>query len=313
MLLLLATGTWLINNPQRVSGRHWQGSTACIHWAKKLEGRKLSGVYSLTCTVSPRKLTGSSLTAQYLEFTGAPKDESLCVDPSLDGYRTPGEQYCIGWWGIVLSDGRMFPRLGNSPSSGPLDYDYCYSLEAGPGSSLHLPKAQPTIHDLYFYQGDLYDRDVFTNVMLKTDYGTCTLNGTTLTHPDKTLAGNETQITNVRIAYEAIPISCEQASLVKTMTEFYDCINFVTAANPQEALCYSNRIPQVNADKISGYKAESQVYYGQYINSGCESVFVQRMAALDRCQQIVKADLRTACEPKVSHPATGVERVTKSV
>jgi hypothetical protein len=83
----------------------------------------------------------------------------------------------------------------------------------------------------------------------------------------------------------------------------------VTIANASLYTCYSNETPIVVDGKITGYKKELQVYVGQYINGNCENAYVQRMAALNRCNDIVSDKLRTACMPKVSQPFENVTRV----
>lgn len=282
------------------------GSPECLSWVKKIEGRNYSGIYSLGCSLSARKIANSSLTAQYLEYSGAPKDTSVCIDPYFTSPPTPGSEYCVNWYGVVLSNGETLHGLGSKDSPTPIEYDYCYSARIDVQN-----KQQPTIHDLYYYQGALYDRDVFKSVEFKTAYGTCLLNGTTLSRSDKTV--NTAYITNVKIDYNGFPKDCRTVTIGRAADDSISCAVLVTIANASLDACYSNGTPLVTNGKITGYKKELQVYVGQYINGDCENAYVQRMAALNRCDDIVSDKLRTSCKPKVAQPFADVTRVSTAL
>jgi hypothetical protein len=283
--------------------KHITGSKECISLVKKKEGSNFSGIHSLECTLTPRKIGNSSLTAQYLEYGGAPKDKGVCIDPGFTIPHPEESKYCVSFAGTVLSDGKMYQGVGDKNSATPIEYDYCYS------SRLNLSsQPKPTKHDLYFYQGTLYDRDVFTKVDYKTPYGTCILNGTTLYHPGK--SGNTEYVTNVKTDYSGFPKDCKTATIGQPADDFLNCAVLVTVANASLDPCHSNDTPIVANGKITGYKTESQVYVGQYTNGDCENAYVQRMAALNRCEDIASDKLRASCKPKVSQPFEDVTRVS---
>lgn len=292
--------------------KHFKGTAECIALARKNEGNLMAGVYSLECTLSPRKLANSSLSAQYLAYSGSPRDSSVCDIDSIEFPAPPDYKYCIANSGIVTGDGKFYQGVGvnNGTPTIPLDYDYCYSARP------FLPsQPKPTTHDLYYYQGAVYDRDVYNNVDLKTPYGTCMLNGTMVYHPgfDNGKYVSPVYITNVKVDYRGFPKDCLTITLGRAADDFLQCSEIVTAANASLDACYDNHSLIVTKGKITGFKTEFQLYVGQYRNGSCEEVYVQRMAALNRCNDIVSAKLRTACEPKVSQPSEDVKRVSTQI
>jgi len=285
--------------------KHISGSQECISLAKKIEGTKFSGVYSLSCTLTPRKIANSTLTAQYLEYSGAPKDKGICFDAGALLPPAEGSKYCVSFTGTMVSNGKIYPGVGAKAIVTLLNYDYCYSTR------LILPtRLKPSSQDLYFYRGTLYDRDTFNNTQYKTPYGTCVLNGTTLYQTNKT---NGNYITNVKIDYIGFPKDCKTVMIGRPADDSLDCATLVTAANASLGACYSSDTPIVVNGKITGYQTEYQAYVGQTKNGDCEDAYVQRMAALDQCQYIANATLKSSCEPKVSQPSYGVQRVNSTL
>ena len=281
-------------SPGLLNGKHFTGSQACIDLVKKREGDNFKKIYNLTCTLEPRAIGNSTLGAQYFSYGGTPKDRSNCNLDVADNWNN----YCPVGAGVVLSDGRTYDGIGvDDPKAlnmQPTAYDYCYSslLPDAP-----LPK--PTSKDLYFYKGQLYDRVVYKNVIRKTSFGNCILNGTSLSR------GSSRLITNVTVGYKNFPTSCASFMIGKKIDTSQACSEILTAAQASLTECYSNSQPVQEHGIITSYKVQP----GSYLNGDCESVYVQRMAALDRCQSIVDAKLRAECRPKVLQPSSTVTRV----
>jgi hypothetical protein len=281
------------------NGKHLNGSQACISYVKQFEGKDFEKIYSLSCHLEPRTIANSNLQAYYLEYDGTPKNAGDCLDPGID---PSAHYYCPGWWGIVLSNGKKYPELGNKMSILPLEYDYCYGNRI-PG----LPRPVPSLHDLYFYKGDLYDRDVYKDVQVKTPFGTCALNGTSLANQSADGDLNQFIVTNVIVSYESFPNDCIAATIGKSTDDEQMCIDLVTAAHANLNACYSNQSPIVVDNKITGYKTENQLYIGQHINGDCQTAFTQHMAALNQCQSVAD-NLKDACTKEIDRPFNNITR-----
>lgn len=240
-----------------------------------------------------------------LDYTGTPKDSSVCQNLGDSLPVPPDSQYCVSWSGVVLSNGQAIKEVGDSQVSIPIEYDYCYSSRIG-----QLTTSPPTSHDLYYYQGSLYNRDVFKNVVYKTEFGTCILNGTTLYHSDQD--GNDVFVTDVKITYKGFPQNCEQATIGHPAGDDGDCAILTSMANANLDNCHVTDEAIIHSGKmITGYKPAQGLQPGQYETYyDCENAYVQRMAALNQCAAITQQSLRDACYPKVVRPFDGVTRVT---
>src|ERR1019366_109046 len=86
------------------------GSSSCVSWVRKIEGSNKYDNYSLYCSFSPEKIANSSLAAQFLQFSGAPKGVTGCLNSASNSssYSTD----CIEFAGTVLSDGSYFEGIG---------------------------------------------------------------------------------------------------------------------------------------------------------------------------------------------------------
>lgn len=286
--------------------KNFIGSDECISLVQQKEGANFSGIHNLTCTVTPRSVANESIGAQYLEYSGTPVDESICIDPFMAPEPDFQATYCVQFSGIVTSDGKFYTALGSLDSQVPIEYDYCYGLRSGFAS-----KIVPTTHDIYRYQGELYDRDIYEDTAITTPFGTCVLNGTTLYRPDTD--GNIMFISNVSVDYVGFPKDCSSIMIGRPIHESLHCEVMLTAANASLDTCYTNRSPIVENGVVAGYKTEYQLYVGQYVQGDCEDVYVQRMAALGRCQEIVDAKFQADCTAKITQPFERVTRVTSAL
>lgn len=277
------------------AARQFSGSKECVSYAQKVEGKTFDGVHTLNCTLSPRKIGNSALAAQYLEFSGAPNDQSACMDPGVQLPPDPESKYCIDFYGVALSDGRIFQGVGSSPLPIQTD-DYCHGYN-GVASSVTPPPA----YDLYFYKGNLYDRRVFANTQIKTRFGTCILNGTRITRPqyncDNLSCTSVITLTNMTVSYIGMPNACPSPS----SEDFFDCVDLVTAATASlSGACYTD-----NA-----------------VNNDCEKVYVERMAELNRCQEVPDTlmkgrpenrTMRDMCKQEVVRPGLGIIRINGAI
>lgn len=311
IIFLFSLGATFHYVPQLHFLKNYHGSSECISWAKKIEGKNISGVHTLDCKLSPKTIGNSNLKAQYLEYSGAPRDKEVCnvIDPGFSpGSLPPDYKYCTGWWGIVLSNGRSYSGLGDIQNGTPdlLSYDHCYSNSY----ASYAPKA--SIHDLYIYQNDLYERDVFNNVKSDNPFGRCTLNGTTIYR--YLSDSNVHYTTNVKVDYKGFPNDCRDASIGKSFEQYQQCVDLVTAAHATLDACYSNIWPKPSKNNvITRYETQKLVYWGQSIWGDCESVYVQRMAALNRCAEITIEKLRDLCGPLVNHPDQFTTRIASKI
>lgn len=319
------------------SPNQYSGSAECINDVKKLEGATLQGVHTLHCSLEPRTIGNSHLTAQYLSYYGEPgSNPERCadIDKSFLGNAGDYYKYCVGNQGVITSDGKFYPGVGNNDPSTVSGYDYCYSTEYTQfvhdnGDILRddfKPGAAPSIHDLYFYQGQLYDRDVYQHASFQTQFGTCTLNGTTLTdYTGKVCGPNKNDgcytggvITNVTVGYSGFPTTCQTAAIGHTQQEADYCISLVTAANASLHDCDANwgfvlgpPNPKAHPTNTEDY----QIVLGfkpsySYANDRCTNAYLMRMAVLDRCQEISDAGERSTCETDKTAPSGDVRRVT---
>lgn len=287
------------------------GSKECVTWVKKIEGDNFTKIYKLDCSLTPRRIANSSLAANYLHYIGQIKG-GCPIDPGFSGGSEPPG--CTSWAGTVLNNGKRYNGVGDKQVYVPSRMDYCYD------NLLDIkPSVAPTSHDLYFYQGDLYDRDVFNNTEVKTPYGSCLLNGTTIyrPNPDITQHGGVGQLftSNVVVQYKNFPKDCFTVTIGHPADDELTCIDYITAANGNLDSCHTNKTPLVVDGKITGYKSELQVYDGQYTNGDCESVFVERMAALNQCQNVhitkfLATNTDVNCMSWITHPAEGVTRIS---
>ncbi len=298
-VLAMGCGIWVWSS----NGKHISGSSACIALVKQIEGAKFDSIYTLKCTLEPRKIANSNLNAQYYNYSGFFKDPEGCSG-SLDSATFPPLPPCPGGNGVILSNGQRYAGLGTQGSidDRPFDYDECYN---GTGGIDVLDPPVPTTRDLYFYKGDLWDRDIYRNSPVKTVIGTCLVNGTTLTnysHTENSIA----IYTNVIVSYPNFPNNCSGVPIGSDGDDFYKCVNLVTAARGDLVVCRSGLdIVQTKDFKIKGYKQGAPGMATPW----CESSYVQRMAALHACDTIADIALRDKCSPLVYHPYAGTTRV----
>ena len=300
VLIILGAGCFALvrsNTAQRLTG-----TAACITLVKQIEGDKFNSIHSLKCTLEQRKIGNSTLTAQYYSYTGFFKDPDGCVGPIDPGF-SPGLPVCPQGDGVILSNGRRYVGLGSREKvdDRPFDYDECYN---GTGGIDVLYPPVPTTRDLYFYKGDLWDRDVYRNVPVKTVVGTCFINGTTLTN--YAAAGGTTHYTNVVASYPNFPSNCAGVPIGSSGDDYYKCVNLVTAARADLTVCRSG----LDIVETKDYKIQSYTQGAPGMPTPwCEASYVQRMAALNRCGEIADVALREKCAPLVYHPYEGTTRI----
>jgi hypothetical protein len=298
---LLLTGSILL-------ALHWNASpkgdasAECRQLVQRIEGAQYHKILTLNCTYEPRTIGNSTTGAHFFDYGGETADSKrgACFDPGM----TPDiKVYCPSGAGIVTADGKIYFGLGYKEDITPLDYDYCYSGRRNHDGD----KAKPTVSDLYFYGDKLYNRDVFKNVTVKTSFGNCLLNGTTLADADR-----ET-ITNVTVDYQGFPAECQQASTGKKVKDYTECVYLVTSAKQTLDVCYPMST-LINKDGIiTGWHDEHLLYKGQLVEGDCEGVYVQRMAALDKCPQINDAKMRASCQPKIAAPGDRIRRIRETI
>lgn len=309
-------------NPQ------YSGSQACIAYARKIEGTIFSGVHTLHCTLTPESIGNSTLSAWHLEYYGAPKDDpERCndIDKGFWGDAADRYRYCLDYSGIVLSDGQIIAGFAYDEPTVYAGSQYCFmdSSDASVNDALKQPGQGPTKTDLYFYNGHLYQRYVFDNVHVRTKFGTCIVNGTTLTR-DATICDGmscvgEDDVTNATVSYEGFPTSCAAQIIGATAFDVESCINLVTAANasPTECDAYphlyetgrgSDGRPEndVSLQTIGTAKTDNPFT----ITNECWQTYIDRMAELGRCNELSDPDQRTACVAETATHALGITRAT---
>jgi hypothetical protein len=298
------------------ASKDFTGTSTCISWVKKIEGSNYNANYSLKCTFSPEKIANSSLTAQFLQFSGTPKGVTNCLEDLASALSISSEN-CFEFDGTVLSNGSYFEGIGgDTPAQVPQDYDYCYSSRLSESSG--YPK--PSVSDLYFYQGKLYDRYVYKNAAYETKIGTCIINGTTLLG-FYTLDTSESFITNVKVAYHGFQSNCNVTGNKYNGENYSDCYSLVTAANAslvnacigyQQEVSYSGNSQsdfQIIFPAPPTVAQEGQ----EDATTGCINSYIQRMAALNQCQTINVPSFKNDCLPLISHPDDYTKRVTTPI
>ncbi len=274
--------------------------SACKNVVKQIVGNDYAKIKSLNCSLQNVDIGNSDLIAQAYKFDAGSGDHQGCLDPGMVGGRY--DSYCASGNGVILSDGRIFKHLTGNSVVAPKGTDPCYGVNKG--------NIEPTIRDLYFYNEQLYDRNVYKDVKIELFDGVCTLNGTSLyreglTSPADINVTRET-ITNVTASYSGFTGDCINSGDKSYYFNGFECAVLFTAVSENTEYCFNNAVmitgPMRGEFEKPGERAEA-------LRQSCTDAYVERKATLDKCADIGDGILRITCQEKTTHPAPGVTRV----
>lgn len=262
----------------------------------KKDSSIFEGVDSAHCTFEPMAIANPSLTARYYTYS------ANCSFKYPYG-TTDFNSACPQGSGVLLSNGEQHKELSNQAQM-PDEYDHCYSTRGG------IDKPTPTTRDLYFYNGELYNRDIFVSAEATTPFGTCTLNGTTLSRSFEKI------ITNVAVDYKSFPKACPDAIDYEKDYKNLNgpiCIEFSSAAYKNIETCFLDQKALDQYLRLSKATTIVSPEVTTRYSSLCLDAYVQRMAALKLCGSVIDTHLRESCEVLVDKPAYNTTRVFTSL
>lgn len=268
----------------------------CRELARKAEGSHYQDLPKISCSLgNPQTIANSTLTAR--TYTYSQRDNfSECsgIDPGFS-------PYCGSAGGLITSDGRLYSGLNYPYSFEPGQYDYCATEEAQQWGSREITPAK---HDLYIYNGKLYQRITYQGEGLSFIYGKCSLTGTAL------IDGDSNIITNIQVTYTPAVstdflTNCETTTLHTTGNEWNDCILFMAAAQERFDICandYQSLPFYTGSDSITRFQTLNQVDHRDGIDPKCKEAYLQRAAAQQHCNAVTDVDMRKTCNTYVTEP-----------
>ncbi len=311
-----------------------KSSAECTKLAKVVIANNWPVKYINCEEESLAKISNSTLTGHYIYFTAGNKLRSCVNDLALPD---PGMNYiplapnlssdnCSQWEGAVLSNGQYFYSVGRPTSPTEDSTTNFANINHSCASVQYLGSngGGSAKHDLYMYQGKLYDRYVYLNYVRKIALGSCTFNGTVLVGRTSTTSLMDTElstITNIQITYNT-PRDCFAGYAGKINDKsvlLSECLAMAASAYQDSSICHvTQRLgvkPYAGSGPIVVYPLNgvgSNVDF-PYTDTECLDLFTNHMAWLNKCSVISDPTTRTKCDTSYNRTNKHLKLVTGNI